>query len=212
MAELTAYKISRMKKHELFKAAAAYGCDITADTKRPEIIKALLDKIKTGQQPQCATVETNPGNKRLFEELTEPAPETAESGEPEAAEPAKRGGFRPGAGRKPGVTVEMSRIDNLPVEPNRTVEYVVKWLFKSWSILADCKEIALDDEELREFSVDTTQFLEYHGIRIPQGLAVDGKFILGGCELVGSRLMIHKAHKHRIKQQEKKNENSDDKK
>lgn len=208
MSELTPWKISKLKKVELMQLAAQYP-DIQVPESgqvRQFLVKALTEKIRSGQQPTepAAPIRT-PGNKQLFDELTAPGTEvdlSADSPIPKET----RGGPRPGAGRKPGVTAEMSRIDNLSTEPNRTVIYFTKWIFKVWAGIADCKEIALDEDELKEFATDTTQFLEYHGIKIPQGMAVDSKFILGGCELFGGRAMMHKAYKARMKKQAEKQE------
>lgn len=210
--ELTPWKINRMRKPDLLKLAAQYP-DIEIPRTGAvcqQLKKVLAEKIKAGESPAEPTpAPVQVGDPALFDELTSPAGDDDHAQQPEPEQPAGsgRGGSRPGAGRKPGVTLEQSRIDHLPTEPNRTVIYVIKWVFRLWATVADCKEIALDDDELREFATDTTQFLEYHGIRIPQGLAVDGKFILGGCELIGSRVMMHKVHKQKIKaQKEKQNE------
>lgn len=201
MPELTNWKVSRMKLVELKRLAAQYDVQMPAGAKRPEYIAMILEKLSAGEMPAAVeTIDSRPvGNKELFNELT------ADTGGPESTElQTKRGGFREGSGRKPGVTQEQSRIDNLPTSANRSVEYFIKWFFKVWANLADCKEIELDEDELTEFSVDTTQFLEYHNIKIPQGLAVDSKFVIGGFELIGGRFMINKAHKARMKAQAEK--------
>jgi hypothetical protein len=189
-----------MKKDELLRTAAQYGCEITPGTLRPDIIKAIQAKQQQGGPQPAATVTRTPGNPQLFDELTEKTDSGGSPGTPQA-DPQRNP-----PGRRPGVTLEQSRIDNLTTEPNRTVEYVIKWIFKFWAGAVGCTEIALDAEELKEFSVDTTQFLEYHGIIIPQGLAVDGKFIIGGLEKIGSRVMMTKAHKARMKAQQEKAE------
>jgi hypothetical protein len=195
---VTPYKAKRMKKEDLLELAADLGCELKADAKRPEILAAVLAKLGSDDNPAAAP-QPQPGDKKLFLTLTEPEAEPEGQPNPEGQQ-GGHGGERPGAGRKPGVTLEQSRIDNLPTSPNRTVSVLIKWVFKIWSIAADCNEIALDDDELKEISVDVTQCLEYHGIRIPQGLAVDGKAILDGCELIGGRMIIHNAHKARQKQ------------
>lgn len=214
MAELTPYKVGRMKLAELIQLAARFGCSLDSAAKRPDYIEAINEKLRAGQAPTApgAGPDREPGNKQLFDALTQPAGNDP-SGDVCDDEPEtdRRGGPRDGAGRKPGVTLEQTRLDKLPATANRTVIYVIKWLFKSWAAIADCSEIALDQDELDEFAVDTTQFLEYHGIRIPQGLAVDTKFVIGGCELVGGRFFMHKAHKSRVKaQQQQKEEASDE--
>jgi len=197
MEQYSVYKLSRMKKEELLRLAADYGCQISPDAKRTEVLDAVKSKIQSGSQPAAAPSK-QPGNAALFDELTQPGEDAAEE------QQGDHGGPRAGAGRIPGKSNLQCRIDNLPTEPNRSIVYIIKYFFKLWSAATDCKEIALDDDELKEFAVDTTQFLEYHGIRIPEGVAVDGKFILGGLELVGGRVMILKAHKARLKRQAEK--------
>lgn len=205
----TPHKISRMKKNELFKLAEQFP-DVQVPTHgrvRELLAEQLIEKVKSGQPPMAAVPVTvkQPGNQQLFDELTQPGDAVPDADTPKET----RGGARPGAGRKPGKSNEICKIDNLPTEPNRTIVYALKWIFKLWASAVDCKEIALDADELQEFAVDTTQFLEYHGIIIPQGLAVDTKFVLGSVELIGGRVMIHKAHKARLKKKAEKESKSD---
>lgn len=202
----TAYKLGRMKKEELVSIASQLNCQIEPNAKRPEILEAVKAKIQAGVEPAPApqVQERKAGNKKLFEELTTPDTDTEKT-----EQGSDRGGARVGAGRKPGKTLEQSKLDALPVEPNRTVEYVIKYLFKFWAGAVGCPEIALDDDELKEFAVDTTQMLEYHGLTLPQGLHIDGKFLIGGCELFGSRIIMHKIHKNtkKVDSQEVENAN-----
>ncbi len=202
-------QLFRMKKEDMLRLAAEWGVENVGDKRREELFKMLRDRLAAGIELPAAAVR-EPGNKELFKELTaetDPAgPVQADTPEPGPDEKVvlevdARGGARPGAGRKIGKTNEQCKIDNLSKEPNLTVQYAVKWIFKFWARLADCPEIVLDEEELQEFSVDTTQFLEWHHIKIPQGLAIDGKFIGGGLELFGGRVAILKAHKARLKKQ-----------
>ena len=55
----------------------------------------------------------------------------------------------------------------------------------------------LDDDELEELSIDITQSLEYHNIKLPEGLAVDGKLALNLVDKVGGRIAIKNIHKAR---------------
>ncbi len=205
---LSNYKLNRMLKGDLWPIAEKLDCKLDPKAKKPEIIAAI--KVKQAQGvPQVQAVQRVPGDKQLFEQLT--LPEAAESAEPYRPEPAGpgRGGKREGSGRKPNVSNDQSRIDNLTTEPNRTVKIGLKWIFKTLARAVDCKAIALDAEELHEFAVDITQCMQYHKITIPEGIAIDGKLILTSVEMFGSRYAMYKAHKARMEKQKEKEKSND---
>ena len=207
---ITPRKIQRMKKDELLQLAEKLGCEVPAGALRPELVDICIAKISAEpvavESPQ---ISREPGDRELFNQLTAGDGQQGGAGESSGGQPeGTHGGARLGAGRKPGKTNDECRLDNLPAEPNRTVKDFYKWLFRIWARVADCKEIELDSDELNELSLDTTHFLEYHGIKIPQGLSVDTRFIISNFEAVGTRIAIHKAHKAR--QDAKKPEGKDD--
>lgn len=199
---ISAFKLNRMKRKDLLQYAEKIGCEIEAGMQRPAIIAAI--KARQGSSNETAAAlpaPREPGNKQLFDDLTL-QPGTTDAGTDDPLDTS--GDPSPGPGRKPGKTNEQCKLDKLPTEANRSVKYALKYIFKIWSKAVDCPAIELDEDELQEYAVDTTQFLEYHGIMIPQGLHVDGKFVLGGIELIGSRVVMVKAHKERMKRLKEK--------
>lgn len=74
----------------------------------------------------------------------------------------KRGGPRPGSGRKPGVTADQSRVRNLPDIPNETVKYAIDGLFKLWAGSTKIPDVQLTEDELNAMAVPATKLQEYY--------------------------------------------------
>lgn len=163
-----------MKRQALTDLCGSNGIDVVDGWNRPDMIQALIDRRNQGNALVQPAV---PGDRKLFDELTEPVdsegPDLMGNAEP-AAEPKKQvGGYRPGAGRKPGVTQEQSRIDNLPTTANRTVLYLVRAISMIMVRLYRCDELAMGDDECDRVAVAVTRSMEFHGFAVPQGAAVD---------------------------------------
>ena len=76
-------------------------------------------------------------------------------------EPKKRGGYREGAGRPPGLTDEKARAKNLPKYPNIAIKQGVEWLFELWASAMKIELLALDENEAMLLSLPITQIQEY---------------------------------------------------
>jgi len=168
---MTDRDIRRMKRKALLDLCGSNGIAIEKGWNRPDMIAALIAH-RNADNPLVQTPP--PGDRALFDELTvEPeAVDLERNAEPESPKPGK-GGFRPGAGRKPGVTLEQSRIDNLPTTANRSILYLVRAMSLILARAYRCDDLALADDECDRVAVAVTRSMDFHGFTIPQGAAVD---------------------------------------
>jgi hypothetical protein len=116
--------------------------------------------------------ETTPTATPKPQQPTEPRPakpdfEAAASGV--TPKPENRGGAREGAGRKPGQTGPIVRMQSLPEQPNPAVKDTLEMLFESWAVWAKEPKIALSKTEAFDLALPYTQILHYLGYndRIP---------------------------------------------
>jgi len=75
----------------------------------------------------------------------------------------KRGGARPGAGRKPGQTADVCRAQSMPQIPNPAVKQFVQMAFESWAVSVGESKIALTEAEASDLALPYTQLLHYAG-------------------------------------------------
>ena len=190
-----------MKKADLTKLASTNGIELSPAMKRDEIIE-LIVKQKHG--PVLPLVEPRqPGDRAEFEKLTaqgEPAINDSQT-KPTGS---GRGGARFGAGRKPGVTLEQSRIDNLPTSANRTIIYCVKFATVMLGMAFKNDDLALSDEEANRFGLTATRWMEFHGWKIPQGAAVDIEMAGVTAEIFAPRVVMIGMISKQKKQEAKK--------
>lgn len=87
--------------------------------------------------------------------------EAAAKSKPGDEAPKKRGGFRPGSGRPPGLTDAKARAKNLPKYPNVAIKQGGEWVFELWASAMKIEMLALDDDEAMLLSLPITQIQEY---------------------------------------------------
>ena len=111
------------------------------------------------------TATAQPTNKSAEEKLQPANPEFEQSLKGDALDLAEkkdgRGGYRPNAGRPPGMTDELSRINKLPDVANELIVDVLEIPFEFWAEMTKTPELELTKEEAHRLGLPVTQLMEY---------------------------------------------------
>lgn len=142
------------------------------------IANAELEQELKNPAPPTPT-ETPPedpkqgGPSPLFTELAQTDSPDRPPVEPETTGPG-RGGFRPGAGRKVGQTVEVCRWQHLPETPNPSILAALEGAFNMWAEAVGDQNVALTKAEAMQLALPYTQLAAAYGVneKIHPGIVV----------------------------------------
>jgi len=162
-----------MPRRDLVPIAEPLGIKVHKNLRAEDLRRRILAReaeqalgsADTVTQPQ----EQKPANP-AFEQLTQT---DARPADPPTVPPAKpglgKGGKREGAGRKPGQTDSIARMQNLPQQPNPAINDFLKLAFDAWATALGDKRLALTEQEAKDLALPYTQILCYlgHGDAIP---------------------------------------------
>jgi len=81
-----------------------------------------------------------------------------------SAESSQHGGDRPGSGRPPGMTDELSLYNRLPQQPHPTIQHLLELAFDAWAAKTECPEIALSKDQAIALALPWTQAAYLAGV------------------------------------------------
>jgi len=202
MTRYTPKDLRAMSLKSLDEVGKSLHLEFTKNHNRAErskrILAAYADLDLAGDSPISPHPDgaTLAGPKPEFERLIESAESDVEADN----ETPQRGGARPGAGRPPGMTDDLSRLSHLSPQPHPVVKSILSGMFQSWSLAAKCPEIALTEMEAVDLALPWSQTLEYMGIteRIPPWLHLGIMTIWATVNMVKRKAgLAREAVKHR---------------
>ncbi len=186
---------------------------------RPVLVKmAKKLQVKTHSGLNRTQLATRILKKQKLSELEEPGPSTQPEPEPEPESERKPefedlatelpenvpdssqveepgpGGYRPGAGRTPGLTDEKARVQRVLGNevPDPTIKFAFECLFDGWESAVGVKGIALSKDEVTLIAVPTTNLKEYYfpGLNISPALELWIGLAIGIKAVVQSRIVL----------------------
>jgi len=166
-AETRILKLAQERRKTLDDMGKSLGLKLAG--KKHLSKKQCAERI-VSEELRRATSQTSPAPKPGADAVTSGRPanpkfeQIATQGPTSPPPPTdKRGGARPGAGRKPGQTAEVCRAQSMPQIANPAVKHFVQMAFESWAVSVGESKIALSESEACDLALPYTQLLHYAG-------------------------------------------------
>jgi len=163
-------QLRKKSKHDLTKMAKKLRIKVAVGWNRTTLATKILEKQKLNElkdepvQPKPESEPESDESRRRpdFEDLASEGPEIVpDSSQVEEQGP---GGYRPGAGRTPGLTDEKARVQRILKNqvPDPTIKFAFECLFDGWESAVKIKGIRLSADEADSIAVPTTNLKEYY--------------------------------------------------